>query len=135
MLFKKGTKLHSILFNKCPKCQEGDFFVNNHFFHFKKLLHLHNNCTHCNLKYMMEPSFYFGAMFVNYGLTVGISILVFLATHFLFAFNLLQSFIAIVVILAIFSLHTLRLSRIIWINIFVNYRKDSQNDLSLEKPN
>lgn len=22
----KGTKLYSILFNKCPRCQEGDFF-------------------------------------------------------------------------------------------------------------
>jgi uncharacterized protein (DUF983 family) len=131
MLFKKGTKLYSILFNKCPKCQEGDFFIDNHFFHFKKLLKIHDNCSHCNLKYMMEPSFYFGAMFVNYALTVGISILVFLATHFLLKFNLLQSFIGIVIILAIFSLHTLRLSRIIWINIFVNYTKDSSLDASL----
>ena len=130
MLFKKGTKLHSIFFNKCPKCQEGDFFIDNHFFHFKKLLIIHDNCSCCNLKYMIEPSFYFGAMFVNYALTVGISILVFLATHFLLDFNLLQGFIAIVVVLAIFSLHTLRLSRIIWINIFVSYTKDTLVDNS-----
>jgi uncharacterized protein (DUF983 family) len=132
MLFKKGTKLHSILFNKCPKCQEGDFFIDNHFFRFKKLLKIHDNCSQCNLKYMMEPSFYIGAMFVNYALTVGISILAFLATHFLLKFNVLQSFIGIVIILAIFSLHTLRLSRIIWINIFVSYTKDAQKDKSLK---
>ena len=26
-MFKKGSKLYSILNNKCPKCNEGDFFV------------------------------------------------------------------------------------------------------------
>lgn len=122
MIFKKGSKLHSIFFNKCPQCQEGDFFVDNHFFHLRRLLLLHKNCSKCNLKYMMEPSFYFGAMFINYALTVGISILIFLTTHLIFELSLLQSFIAIVVTLVLFALHTLRLSRIIWINIFVKFK-------------
>ena len=30
------------------------------------------NVRNCDLKYMIEPSFFYGAMYVSYGLTVGI---------------------------------------------------------------
>ena len=39
-MFKKGAKLYSIFNNKCPKCQEGDFFVNKTPFKFKNNLKL-----------------------------------------------------------------------------------------------
>lgn len=124
MLLKKGSKLYSIFKNKCPRCHEGNFYESTNFFEVKKLLKLYDNCTHCNLKYMMEPSFFYGAMFVNYALTVGISILTFLVSFLLFELSLLQSFIAIVVVLVLTVLHTIRLSRIIWINIFVKFNRN-----------
>ena len=125
MLLKKGTKLYSVFHNKCPKCQEGDFFKERNLFQFKNLLKLKDNCSHCNFNYMIEPAFYYGAMFVNYGLTVAISLASFVIAFVLLHLNLIQSFIAIVVVLAVSSLYTLRLSRIIWINLFVNYQKES----------
>ncbi|MDT0553281.1 DUF983 domain-containing protein [Urechidicola vernalis] len=124
MLLRKGSKLYSIFKNKCPRCQEGDFFESTSFFKVKKLLKLHKHCSHCNLKYMMEPSFYYGAMYVNYGLTVAVSVLTFIISFLVFNLDLLQSFIAIVIVLIFTVLHTVRLSRIIWINLFVKYRKD-----------
>ena len=73
---------------------------------------------------MMEPSFYYGAMYVNYGLTVAVSVLTFIISFLVFNLDLLQSFIAIVIVLILTVLHTIRLSRIIWINLFVKYRKN-----------
>lgn len=120
-MFKKGSKLYSILFNKCPKCHEGDFMVEKNLFKLHKAFKMHKNCPSCGFKYMMEPSFFYGAMYVNYGLTVGISILTFVISVVLFELSLLESFIPIVVTLILTAPISLRLSRIVWINLFVKY--------------
>ena len=123
-MFKKGSKLYSIFFNKCPRCHEGNFMEENNILNFKKAFKMHKNCSECNLKYMMEPSFYYGAMYVTYALTVGVSIITFIITTLLFKLSLLESFIPIVVVLILTAPFSLRFSRIIWINIFVHYNKN-----------
>jgi len=120
-IVKKGSKLYSILFNKCPKCHEGDFMVEKNIFKLHKAFKMHENCSKCSLKYMMEPSFFYGAMYVNYGLTVGLSIVTFVISALVFKLSLLESFIPIVAVLILTAPVTIRLSRIIWINIFVSY--------------
>lgn len=122
MFLKKGSKLYSILKFKCPKCHEGDFFTEKGGFKLKDVTKIHDNCPNCNLKYMMEPSFFYGAMYVAYTLSVGVSILTFLITNLIFNFELLESFLAIILILIASTPFSLRLSRIIWINIFVAYK-------------
>jgi len=71
---------------------------------------------------MIEPAFYYGAMYVAYGLTVGLALLVFIVSNVLFNFSLLQSFSAIVLILIATAMINLRISRIVWLNIFVKYK-------------
>jgi uncharacterized protein (DUF983 family) len=92
-------------------------------FKFKKAFKMNENCSHCGLKYMMEPSFYYGAMYVTYALTVGISIITFVISTLIFKLSLLESFIPIVVVLILTAPFSLRFSRIIWINIFVHFDK------------
>lgn len=127
---KKGTKLYSIFNNKCPRCNDGDFY--KHSFNLKpnKILKLHDNCSKCNLKYMMEPSFFFGAMYVNYGIAVALFVAVFVICKIVIGLTILQSFIAILVVSFLLTPLTLRLSRIIWINIFVSYDKKSVKETS-----
>ncbi|QOD62452.1 DUF983 domain-containing protein [Polaribacter haliotis] len=122
-MFKKGTKIYSVLNGKCPRCQEGNFFKYKFTFNPSKITQLHSNCSNCNLKYMMEPSFFYGAMYVNYGITVGLSIVIFLISKLLFNLTLLQSFMAIIVALIVLAPVNLRLSRILWINMFVSFKK------------
>jgi uncharacterized protein (DUF983 family) len=122
-MFKKGSKLYSIVKGKCPKCQEGAFFKNGFTFHPTKVTELHDNCPNCNLKYMLEPSFFYGAMYVNYGITVAISIVAFLIAKLGFDLNLLESFIIVVASLFILAPINLRLARILWINMFVSFEK------------
>jgi uncharacterized protein (DUF983 family) len=120
-MFKRGTKIYSVLNGKCPRCHEGNFFKHKFTFNPSKITQLHDNCPKCNLRYMMEPSFFYGAMYVNYGITVALSIVTFLITSLIFEAVLLQSFAAIIITLLLLTPLNLRLSRIIWINMFVNY--------------
>jgi uncharacterized protein (DUF983 family) len=123
MFFKKGSKLYSIINFKCPQCQEGDFYIKKGNFQFKNITKIHENCPQCSLKYMKEPSFFFGAMYIAYAISVGFSLLTYLITNFILKFELLETFSAIVILLILTSTYNLRLARIIWINIFVSYRK------------
>ena len=126
-MFKKGTKLFSVLFNKCPKCHEGDFLKEKNILKLHKVYDMHQYCATCGLKYMMEPSFFYGAMYVNYALTVGISIITFVIATLFFNSGLIESFIPIVVVLLLTAPFSIRFSRIIWINFFVRYNPDSNN--------
>jgi uncharacterized protein (DUF983 family) len=120
-MFEKGTKLYSILFNKCPRCHEGDFMKEKNMFKLNKAFQMHEHCSKCGLKYMMEPSFFYGAMYVSYGLTVGISVVTFIISTLIFNLSLVESFIPIVVVLVLTAPVSTRLSRIIWINLFIEY--------------
>ncbi|TXD53223.1 MULTISPECIES: DUF983 domain-containing protein [unclassified Polaribacter] len=124
-MFKKGTKLYSIANGKCPKCHEGVFFANSFTFNPSKVTKIHSHCSKCNLKYMLEPSFFYGAMYVNYGITVAISITVFVITKLGLHLNLLESFLSVLAALLILAPVNLRLARIIWINMFVSFDKNA----------
>jgi len=123
-MFKKGTKLYSVINGKCPRCNEGDFFKHDFTFNPTKITVIHKNCSHCDLRYMIEPSFYYGAMYVNYGLSVAISVASFIIGSLFFGTTLLQSFAIVFVVLLISAPLNLRLSRIIWINMFVEFERE-----------
>jgi uncharacterized protein (DUF983 family) len=129
-MFKKGTKLYSILNGKCPRCNEGAFFKYSITFNPSKVTKLHENCSKCNLKYMIEPSFFYGAMYVNYGITVAISISTFLVAKLIFNGSLLQSFAAIFIALIVLAPVNLRLSRIIWIHLFIAFDEKYNKNVS-----
>lgn len=128
-MFRKGTKLYSVLKGKCPRCNEGDFFKYNFNLNPKKITKLHDKCPSCDLKYMMEPSFFFGAMYVNYALSVALFVGIFIIAKILFGLTILQSFVSIIVVSLLLTPYTLRLSRIIWINIFVDFDKTQKKSL------
>lgn len=79
---------------------------------------------------MIEPSFYYGAMYVNYGISVAMSVATFIIAFVLLNLDMLQSFVAVVIVLILLSIPTMRLSRIIWINMFVGYKKGNSKSLN-----
>ena len=121
-MLKKGNKLYSILYNKCPQCQEGRFFKHAITLKLKNNLKVYENCESCGLKYMIEPSFFYGAMYVSYALTVALAVAIFIISY-LIGLDLIGSFIAIFVFLIASTPITMRLSRLIYINMFVHYKK------------
>lgn len=120
-MLKKGSKLNSILTGSCPRCQNESMYVDSNPFHFTKILKMHERCSHCNLKYQLEPSFFYGAMYVSYGLNVAIGIAVFMVTFLILHCSLKVSFLAIIAMLILPYPLVLRWSRNIYINMFIAY--------------
>ena len=122
-MFGKGSKIYAMITGCCPKCHEESMYLDANPFNIMKIYAMHETCSHCKQVYKIEPSFFFGAMFVSYGLGVLIGIITFLLSFYVFHANLKTSFIAIIVALILCNTLIMRLSRNIWINIFVHFDK------------
>ena len=84
---------------------------------------MHEKCVHCGELFNKEVGFYYGAMYVSYGLNIAYGIALFLVMVVLLKLNLmifLFSFLGLVVVL--FPI-TMRISRLMYINLFVSYDK------------
>jgi hypothetical protein len=121
MILKKGNKLYSILTGKCPKCHLELMYETKNAYQLSQTLKMHERCGHCQTKYKIEPSFFYGSMYVSYGVGIAFSMAAFLLTFILFESSLAESFIAIVCTLIGFMPIIMRLSRNIWINLFMSY--------------
>ena len=120
-MLKKGSKLNSILTGSCPRCQKESMYSDKNPLHLTKVLKMNDNCSHCGLKYQIEPSFFYGAMYVSYGLNVAVGIAAFIVSFVFFGASIGESFIAIVITLIVLFPFVLRLSRNLYINMFVSY--------------
>ena len=120
-MFKEGTKLFSILKMRCPKCNKGRFFK-SHPYNFKKMGEVKKECSNCNLKYDMEPGFFQGSYYVSYGLGVALFVAIFILKMLILPeLAYLSTLILMVVVLLILAPLLFSLSKIIWINLFVNF--------------
>ena len=91
------------------------------------LFKMHERCSNCGLKYKMEPSFFYGAMYVSYAVGVAFAVAAFVISYLFIGLSLLNAFIAIVGTLVFFLPVIIRLSRNIWINFFVKYDAKAVN--------
>lgn len=118
-MLEKPSKLYSILTGSCPKCGKDNMYIEKNPYIISKVLDMHDNCSNCGLHYKMEPSFFYGAMYVSYAVSVAFGIATFIISFVILESTILTAFFAIVLSLVIFFPVILRLSRNIWINIFV----------------
>ncbi len=84
---------------------------------------MNNRCSNCGFNYQKEPGFFFGAMYVSYGLAVAQGILTYLIASQFFSerFDLRIIWI-IALVLILLSSFNMRISRILWIYLFKEYR-------------
>ena len=122
-MIKKGTKLYSILKGACPKCQEESMYINKNPYILSDTLKIHQNCSHCNTKYRLEPSFFYGSMYVSYGVGIAFAIAAFVISNLILDASLNVTFLSIIGTLVVFGPIIMRLSRNIWINLFIHFDK------------
>jgi len=113
--------LYGIVNVKCPRCREGNMFPKRTLYT-TKFSDMHPNCPCCGQDLEQEPGYYYGAMFVSFAINVGI----FLTSLFILSQLVQEITLAMmigVVLLAVVGLLPVifRLSRVIWINIFIRY--------------
>ena len=122
-MFKKGTKLFSILTGTCPKCHEESMYTNKNMYNLSEALSMHEKCSNCGTKYKIEPSFFYGSMYVSYAVGIVFALAAFMISYFVFNARLNIVFVSIVATLVAFMPVILRFSRNIWINLFMHYDK------------
>jgi hypothetical protein len=86
---------------------------------------MHENCPSCNLKYEREPGFFYGAMYVSYALTVALWVVV-AVMFFILSEKInpwLFMFVGIVLLLILLPL-IYRVSRAVWLSMFVSFDKN-----------
>ena len=107
----------------CPKCHEESMFKNKNPYILSHALDMHESCSNCGTKYKIEPSFFYGSMYVSYPVGIAFATAAFVISFYIFNANINIIFISIIVTLIVFMPIILRLSRNIWINFFMNYDK------------
>ena len=119
----KGTKIYSIFTGNCPKCHQESMYKTKNPYVLGDVFKINDNCSKCKLKYRLEPSFFYGSMYVSYGVGIAFSVVAFLTSYLVFETSLMTAFLAIVFTMIILGPIIMRLSRNIWINMFVSYDK------------
>lgn len=119
--------IYSTLANKCPRCHKGAIFVSGNPYNPKSFANMHESCSHCGLHYEREPDFFYGAMYVSYGMMSGIFIVLYVADALWFHLPIAVLLSLVVgAMLGLFPV-AFRWARIIWLNFFVRYDKDCKN--------
>lgn len=116
------STLKSIYQCKCPRCHQGDMFLRGKLLS-PKFSVMNKSCSHCGQAFEPEPGYYFGAMFVSYAINTALFITAWVALSIVkpdYSLSLLLSLLGLTVL--IFLPFIYRVSRSIWISIFVKYR-------------
>jgi uncharacterized protein (DUF983 family) len=121
MTTRKPSLLTAILTAKCPRCREGKMFISRNLYS-RQFADMHPQCPCCGQTFEPEPGFYYGAMYVSFGFSTGIFLAVMVALNFLVD-EITMAMVLISVLLVVVGLLpvTYRLSRAIWIHIFIRY--------------
>ena len=114
------SQFQSITNLKCPRCRTGNLFFTSTM-SFQKPFDMPERCQHCKLLYSPEPGFFYGAMFISYGIWGWFSILFCLALVFYFQYSVNATFAILLLISAASFLWLFRISRSLWIHFNVKF--------------
>ena len=98
-------------------------YKNKNPYQISEIFKMHERCANCQTKYKIEPSFFYGSMYVSYGVGIAFALVAFVVSYLIFKWSLVSTFIVIVLTLIAFMPLIMRWSRNIWINLFMHYDK------------
>ncbi len=118
-------KYNAIIQGKCPRCRSGKMFSKPALG--TGFMEMFDHCPVCNLKYEIEPGFFWGAMYVSYAISC--AILLTLGGATLIILNDPDFWVYIAIIIPVFILAsplTYRYSRILMLYWFSPVRFEEQ---------
>ena len=65
----KTSQLEAIVKAKCPRCRRGKIFAGS--VYGLNLQKTNEHCSHCDMRFEVEPGYFYGAMYVSYTFVVG----------------------------------------------------------------
>jgi hypothetical protein len=114
---------------KCPRCRRGPMFTQPNPWKLREITKMPHNCPECGQPFELEIGFWYGTGYVSYGLSFGVSVASFIAWWVLIGMSTQDHrffwWLAFNAVLLIFLQPWLmRLSRVIWLYLFVHYDPD-----------
>lgn len=98
----KTSQFLAVLNSKCPRCRRGKIFSGS--LYGFNLQRTNETCSHCHMRFEIEPGFFYGAMYVSYAFVVAemlnVGLLTYLITGddkspWLYIFSILLSVLAL----------------------------------------
>ena len=117
----KGTKFYSIFRNKCPRCQTGNFFTVNNPYNLRQFDHMNEQCSCCGERFVREPGYYTGALYVSYAYYVALIVSCFIGFEVLMDMDMTYFLVILVSLIILLTPPVFRLARLTWINFFVSF--------------
>ncbi|WP_299822298.1 DUF983 domain-containing protein [uncultured Pontibacter sp.] len=92
-------------------------------YNYRRFSEMKEKCECCGQHFEPEPGYYYGAMFVSYAFSTAIFVAVWIVLSFFVeeVTILMMTFALIAVVVGLLPV-SFRLSRSIWINIFMSYQ-------------
>jgi uncharacterized protein (DUF983 family) len=128
-----GAGEHASAFNllkcKCPRCRQGDMFVNKNPYALRETMKMNRECPVCGQPLNIEVGFYYGSSYVSYAVSVALSVATFVAWWVLIGFSLQDNrFFYWMIFNAVFLIaaqpYLMRFARTGWLAFFVRYNKN-----------
>jgi uncharacterized protein (DUF983 family) len=118
------TLAGALLEGKCPRCREGEMF-SYPATKLSKFNVMNKTCPHCGVRLEPEPGFYQGAMYVGYGFTIAVMVIVGLTLYYFFGDPSEWVYIGVVVAIMILAAPlNYRYSRIVYLYSFGGIKYD-----------
>ncbi|MFM6947646.1 MAG: DUF983 domain-containing protein [Aquirufa sp.] len=120
------SKLLAVINARCPQCHEGRLFKFK-FWNLFNFTQMHEHCPKCNMRYEIEPGFFFGAMYVSYAFTVGIMLVGGIVIFNFFNDPPALGYVLPITIVSVLMVpFNFRMARVLFIHLFsgVKYQKD-----------
>jgi uncharacterized protein (DUF983 family) len=110
------SRFNALISQKCPRCEKGNIYKKGNYFSFGKM---NDFCPSCNYTFEIEPGYFYGAMYVGYGLTVAEAITTYVISQFFFdsVYMLMALIFCSLILLAPVNF---KFSRVIWMYIFTS---------------
>jgi len=100
---------------------------------FSKFFEMNKRCPYCNLNFTPEPGFYFGAMFISYGIS-GVFFLMIMGIFILvLGIGVYKSLAILFFVLCLFFVYIYRISRSIWINMMIHYNQEKVEEIAAKR--
>lgn len=120
------SRFEAIVEMRCPQCRQGKMFKYGNG-RIDKFDDMHKNCPVCNLHFEVEPGFWYGAMFVSYGFSILILLLLGLTIYWGFGDPSIWGYILPIPVVSLLAVpFNFRMSRSVFLHLFgfVKYRAE-----------
>jgi hypothetical protein len=116
-------KFSTALGFKCARCGEGEMFTSKNPYKWGEMMTMHSHCSNCGMLYEREGGFFYGAMYISYGINIALFVSA-TAGYYLFFEGMVDwrwYITSYVVLTVLLSPVIFRLSRSMWLMLMTKF--------------